>query len=194
MAGRYAGAWYPYQSPDNQNPGVIGDPKSSVVVGAAIEFSARHGMLSQFQFKTSDTAAKQSYYWGVMTESRIDTEQVIFDRQAEDAGSTIQRMDIDVAAQNLFIGRKRRPRDNAQASPVYLLKVVRGERLGEIDVRVSLERRVGSEGEEEVALEAVEGRVDGQPAAAGRNVLFEWRTLADERYYLDTGGLDKLEL
>ncbi|MCH5373917.1 MAG: virulence factor SrfB, partial [Planctomycetes bacterium] len=193
MAGRYAGAWYPYQSPDNLNPGVIGDPKSSVVVGAAIEFSARHGMLSQFQFKTSDAVAKQSYYWGVMTESRIDQEQIIFERQADDAANTIQRMDIDVAAQNLFIGRKRRTRDNAQASPVNLLKVIRGPRLGEIDLRVTLERRVGSEGEEEVVLEAVEGRVDGQPAVANRNVLFQWRTLADERYYLDTGGLDKLE-
>jgi hypothetical protein len=28
----------------------------------------------------------------------------------------------------------------------------------------------------------------------GDNVRFMWRTLADERYYLDTGGLDNIEL
>ena len=90
--------------------------------------------------------------------------------------------------------RKRRPRENAQASPVYLLKVLRGSRLGEIDVRVALERRINAEGEEEISAESAEGEVDGEPAVLNHNVLFEWRTLADERYYLDTGGLDRLEL
>ncbi|MCY2987397.1 MAG: virulence factor SrfB [Planctomycetota bacterium] len=192
---RYAGTWYPYQSPDSGNPGVIVDPKSTVVVGAAIEFSARHGMLSQFRFRMSDTAAKKSYYWGVMTESRIDVDSIVFDRHSEGLGtSSVERMEVDVAAQNLFIGRKRRERENAQASPVYLLKVVRGKRLGEINVRVNLERKLGPEGEEELVLESVTGEVDGEPAVQNRNVLFEWRTLADERYFLDTGGLDKLEL
>ncbi|MEI8190128.1 MAG: virulence factor SrfB, partial [candidate division NC10 bacterium] len=37
---RYVGTWYPYQSPDNFDPGVIADPKSTVVVGAAVEFLA----------------------------------------------------------------------------------------------------------------------------------------------------------
>ena len=193
MYGRYAGSWYPYQSPEN--PGVIVDPKSSVVVGAALEFSARHGMLSQFRFRMSDTAAKKSYYWGVMTESRIDHERVIFDRHTGDQGANlVQRVEVGVTAQNLFLGRKRRERGNAQASPVYLLRVHRGKRLGEIDVRVTLERRVGDDGEEQLSLENAEGAVDGEPAVMGRNVCCEWRTLADEKYYLDTGGLDKLEL
>ena len=195
MYGRYAGTWYPYQSSDNRNPGVIADPKSSVVVGAAIEFSARHGMLSQIRFKMSDTAAKKSYYWGVMTESRIDRERIVFDQQSEGrGGSSTQRIDVDVAAQSLFIGRKRRKRDNAQASPVYLLKVHRGGRLGEIEVKVSLERRLDEQGEEILSLESVEGTVDGETAILNQNVVFDWRTLADEQYYLDTGGLDKLEL
>ena len=58
----------------------------------------------------------------------------IFDRHAEGLGtSSVERMELDVAAQNLFIGRKRRDRENAQASPVYLLKVVRGKRLTVVD-------------------------------------------------------------
>jgi len=195
MYGRYAGAWYPYQNPDNRNPGVIVDPKSTVVVGAAIEFASRHGMLPQFKFRTTDTAAKMSYYWGVMTGSGIFKERVIFEPLSEGEGAkVVQRTEMRVSAQNLTIGRKRRPRDEAQASPVYLLRIERGEKLGEIDVLASLERKVGPDGEEELSLEAVEGEVDGQPAALNYNVFFEWRTLGDERYYLDTGSLDRLEL
>ena len=45
-----------------------------------------------------------------------------------------------------------------------------------------------------MAPEAVEGTVDGEPAVLNGNVLFEWRTLADTRFFLDTGGLDKIEM
>jgi hypothetical protein len=192
MYGRYAGTWYPYQNPDNNNPGVIVDPKSTVVVGAAIEFCARHGMLPLFRFEMRDTAAKESFYWGVMNESRIDAPKVLFER-LEDGKSVTERKEITVRAQNLTIGRKRRPRDNATASPVYLLRVLRGRRIGEIEMQVTFERRRDGGGEEEISVEAVEGTVDGEPAVLGTNVLFEWRTLADERFYLDTGGLDKIE-
>ncbi len=51
MHNHYAGNWYPYQDEKGHNPGVIVDPKSPVVVGAAIEFMARHGMLPQFKFE-----------------------------------------------------------------------------------------------------------------------------------------------
>ena len=195
MYGRYAGTWYPYQDSDSFNPGVIADPKSTVVVGAATEFSARHGMLPRFEFEMSDAAARKSYYWGVMTESRIDNERVIFDRHPdEEGGNVVERKEVYVAAQNLIVGRKRRSRENAQASPVYWIKVLRGNSLGEIKVKLALERRIGPDGREELAAEAAEGTVDGQPAVLGHNVFFEWRTLADERYYLDTGGLDRLEI
>jgi hypothetical protein len=193
MYGRYAGAWYPYQFP--KSPGIIADPKSTVAVGAAIEFSARHGMLSQIRFELADLAAQQSYYWGVMTESQIYKKKILFDHASDDPGkSSGQRIELDVAAQNLLIGRKRRSHDNAQASPVYLLKVLRGNRLGEIRLKASLERQRDEHGEEFLQLVQVEGDVDDQRAIQDKNVLFEWRTLADEQYYLDTGGLDKLEL
>jgi hypothetical protein len=194
MFGRYAGTWYPYQNPDNNNPGVIVDPKSTVVVGAAIEFCARHGMLPQFRFEMKDTAAKASFYWGVMKETRIDQESVVFEREETGKSAAAERKEITVTSQNLILGRKRRPRGDAQASPIYLLRVIRGARLGEINFKVVLERRRDAGGEEELSVEEVEGMVDGDPAVLGTNVLFEWRTLADERYYLDTGGLDRIEL
>ena len=45
MYNHYAGNWYPYQDGKGNKPGLIVDPKSAVVVGAAIEFMARNGML-----------------------------------------------------------------------------------------------------------------------------------------------------
>ena len=37
-------------------------------------------------------------------------------------------------------------------------------------------------------------RTWGATAILGENVHFTWRTLADERYFLDTGGLDNIEI
>lgn len=195
MYGRYAGAWYPFQNPDNVNPGVIVDPKSTVAVGAALEFCARHGKLPHFRFEMRDLAAKDSFYWGFMTESRIDHNRLLFER-ADPRGpmvpGTPERTDLPISAEHLIVGRKRRRRDDAQASPVYELVVRRGSRLGEIDLHVTFERRRDANDEEEIVVERVEGTVDGEPAVLGQNVRFTWRTLADERYYLDTGGLDKI--
>jgi hypothetical protein len=97
-----------------------------------------------------------------------------------------------MSARRLVIGRKRRHSGDAQASPVYLLKAGTNGRRGEIDVKVSLNRKIGPDGEEMLELAAAEGLVDDAPACLGQNVFFDWRTLADERYYLDTGGLDRI--
>jgi len=195
MYNRYVGTWYPYQNPDEMNPGVIVDPKSTVVVGAATEFSARYGMLGQFKFAMSDEAAKRSYYWGVMTESRIDTERILFrSLENEEVKPAKDEYVLNVSDRRLVIGRKRRGYENAQASPVYLIKIDLGGQMGEIDVNVTLERTIGDDGEEKLEITAVDGSAGDQPAELGKNVLFEWRTLTDERYYLDTGGLDKIEL
>ena len=67
MHRHYAGNWYPYQDETGHDPGVIVDPKSPVVVGAAIDFLARHGMLPQFKFEMKGKAKENTYYWGVIT-------------------------------------------------------------------------------------------------------------------------------
>ena len=142
----------------------------------------------------SDEAAKRSYFWGVMvmTESRIDNETILFRSVEESERPAVDERVLNVSDRQLVIGRKRRDYENAQASPVYLIKV-KGP-LGEIDVNVTLQRTVGDEGEEKLVVTTVEGTVAGEPAVLGENLMFEWRTLARERYYLDTGGLDKIEL
>jgi hypothetical protein len=57
-------------------------------------------------------------------------------------------------------------------------------------------RRVpaSDESEEHLEIDSVSGTVAGQPAVQDENVFFDWRTLADESYFLDTGGLDNIEI
>lgn len=191
MHGHYAGNWYPYQ--EERNPGVIVDPKSPVVVGAAIDLFARHGMLPQFHFKMKDKTQENSYYWGVMLDAitGIRGDRILF-APAEVDGQDYKQ--LETSSLRVLIGRKLSPSEGAQASPVYLLRMDPGERIGTIQVRVGIQRsRAGAGREETLQVVSVEGEVAGEPARLGQNVFFTWRTLADERYYLDTGALDNIE-
>jgi hypothetical protein len=70
-----------------------------------------------------------------------------------------------------------------------------GDRIGRTEVNIKIKRKHSTKDEEEtLAVESVTGVVAGEDASLGENVHFTWRTLADERYYLDTGGLDNIEL
>jgi len=195
MHHHYAGNWYPYQDEKGHNPGVIVDPKSPVVVGAAIEFMARQGMLPQFRFEMKGKANENSYYWGVMTDatSGIRNERILFQPVEDQAREEIT--EFTTGSQRVLIGRKMTFDEEAQATPVYLLKTEVGDRIGPTEVTVKIKRKhADKESEETLEIESVTGTVAGEDAILGENVVFSWRTLADERYYLDTGGLDNIEL
>lgn len=195
MHQHYAGNWYPYQDDKGRNPGVIVDPKSPVVVGAAIEFMAQHGMLPQFKFEMRGKAKENSYYWGVMTDatSGIRAERILFQPAEEQSRDDIT--EFSTGSQRVIIGRKMNADVHAQATPVYLLKMDVGDRIGRTEVSVKITRkRATDEHEECLEIVSVTGIVAGEAAILGENVHFTWRTLADERYYLDTGGLDNIEL
>jgi hypothetical protein len=195
MHQHYAGNWYPYQDESGYNPGVIVDPKSPVVVGAAIEFLARNGMLPQFKFSMKSKHRENSYYWGVMSDatSGIRNERILFQPAEEQAKEEIT--EFSTSSQRVIIGRKMSPSEDAQASPIYLLKMDTGDRIGRTEIAVKMKRRRATQDQEEsLDVLSVTGMVAGQDAVLGENVHFAWRTLADERYYLDTGGLDNIEL
>jgi hypothetical protein len=85
--------------------------------------------------------------------------------------------------------------EDAQATPIYILKMEVGDRIGRTEVQVKIKRiKATGESEEHLEVDSVMGIVAGQDAVLGENVFFSWRTLADERYYLDTGGLDNIEI
>ncbi|MHC4179048.1 MAG: virulence factor SrfB, partial [Planctomycetota bacterium] len=195
MFNHYAGNWYPYQDEKGHNPGVIVDPKSPVVVGAAIEFMARQGMLPQFKFEMKAKAFENTYYWGVMTDatSGIRNERILF-QPAEDQ-TREEITEFTTSSQRVLIGRKLNSGEDAEATPVYILKMEVGDRIGPTEVVVRIKRRRATKEEEEtLEVESVTGVVAGEDAFLGENVTFGWRTLADERYYLDTGGLDNIDL
>jgi hypothetical protein len=195
MHNHYAGNWYPYQDEKGHNPGVIIDPKSPVVVGAAIDFMAKHGMLPQFKFDMKVRTYENTYYWGVMTDatSGIRPERILFQPVEEQSREDIT--EFSTTSQRVLIGRKLSGDENAQATPVYLLKMDPGDRIGPTQIQVKMKRKHATKEQEEVLeLDSISGVVAGQDAVLGENVFFGWRTLADERYYLDTGGLDNIEL
>jgi len=195
MHNHYAGNWYPYQDEKGHNPGVIIDPKSPVVVGAAIEFMAHNGMLPQFKFEMKGKVFDNSYYWGVMTDatSGIRNERILFQPVEDQAREEIT--EFTTSSQRVLIGRKLAGGSDAQATPVYLLKMEVGDRIGPTEVVVKIKRKhADKEQEEMLEVNTVSGVVAGEDAILGENVYFTWRTLADERYYLDTGGLDNIEL
>lgn len=195
MHNHYAGNWYPYQDEKGMNPGVIIDPKSPVVVGAAIEFMAAHGMLPQFKFEMQGKTEENSYYWGVMSDSTsgIRKERILFSPAEESAREEIT--EFSTSSQRVVIGRKMSSAELAQASPVYVIKMDVGDRIGRTQVAIKIKRIKAAGGlEESLECESVTGVVAGQDAVLGENVFFSWRTMADERYYLDTGGLDNIEL
>lgn len=195
MYNHYAGNWYPYQDEKGHNPGVIVDPKSPVVVGAAIEFMARQGMLPQFKFEMKRKIHENTYYWGVMTDatSGIRQERILFQPAEDQAREEIT--EFTTSSQRVLIGRKLNSGEDAEATPVYILKMEVGDRIGPTEVAVKIKRRRATkEDEETLEVESVTGVVAGEDAILGENVTFGWRTLADERYYLDTGGLDNIEL
>ena len=194
MHNHYAGNWYPYQDEKGHNPGVIIDPKSPVVVGAAIEFMARHGMLPQFKFDMKGRTHENTYYWGVMTDatSGIRPERILFEPVTEQSREDIT--EFQTSSQRVLIGRKLSGDEGAQATPVYLLKIDPGDRIGPTQINVKIKRKHATKDQEEVLeVDQVSGVVAGEDAVLGENVFFSWRTLADERYYLDTGGLDNIE-
>ncbi|MDO4570630.1 MAG: virulence factor SrfB [Planctomycetia bacterium] len=200
MFHHYAGNWYPYQDEKGLSPGVIIDPKSPVVVGAAIGFMAQHGMLPQFKFEMQGKTDENTYYWGVMSDSTsgIRRERILFQPASEGAREEIT--EFSTSSQRVIIGRKMSEVETAQATPIYVIKMDVGDRIGRTQVSIKIKRRkagVNSENEsieEGLEVESVSGIVAGQDAVLGENVFFTWRTLADERYYLDTGGLDNIEL
>ncbi|HEY3969700.1 MAG TPA: virulence factor SrfB [Planctomycetaceae bacterium] len=206
----YAGNWYPYQDLSGRDPGVIVDPKSAVVVGAAVELLMSRGRLGNIQFSMKDLVDQDrqpdnEYYWGILTEGtcRIQDSRLLFrPPQPGEQPAAVERQSFRVVAERLLIGRRLSPSENAEASAVWALRVDRGDRDGKIDLTVTIERRrrVPGNSARPEALELVEvrGTVAGEPAdmqqGPGQNVFFYWRTLAAESYFLDTGALDSIEM
>ncbi len=194
MFNHYAGNWYPYQDSKGHSPGLIVDPKSAVVVGAAIKFLADNGMLPQFKFHMENKLQENTYFWGVMTESTgtIRDERILFRPAEEDVRDEVT--EFTTVAQRVVIGRKMQGDEDAPATPIYYLKMESGSRIGSTEVRVRIRRNRAAEEMGVTIEEHLEIDAEGMVGEEGVEVRRGWRTLLDERYFLDTGGLDNIEL
>jgi hypothetical protein len=153
-------------------------------------------MLSQFKFSMQGKDKENTYYWGVMTESTstIREERLLF-HPVQDQNTKDEWMEFSTIALRTLLGRKMTGEEYAQATPIYVLKMETRDRIGPTEVTVRIRRVPASEEtEEHLELDSVTGTVAGQPAVLDENVFFNWRTLADESYFLDTGGLDNIEI
>jgi hypothetical protein len=202
----YAGNWYPYQDDEGRNPGIIVDPKSAVVVGGAIDFLLVEGALGNIAFQltginSEDPTRGNDYYWGILTPgtSKIQNSKVLF-RPPEKGqkAAPVERKEFEVVSERVMIGRRLSPHEQAEATPVWCLRVDKKGQPGPIDVKVTIERRRATKDQPETfQLVAVKGTVAGKPACAEEgpegNVFFTWRTLTTDSFFLDTGALDNID-
>jgi hypothetical protein len=138
---------------------------------------------------------ENTYYWGVMTESTstIREERVLF-HPVEDVNTKDEWTEFTTIALRTVIGRKMSGDELSQATPIYVLKMETKDRIGPTEVTVRVRRvPADDENEEHLEVDSVMGTVAGEAAVLDENVFFNWRTLADESYFLDTGGLDNIE-
>ncbi|MBS0205937.1 MAG: virulence factor SrfB [Planctomycetes bacterium] len=195
MHNYYAGTWYPYPEDIEKgfDPGTIKDPKSAVAVGTAVQLLLRRGLLGGVRFEMRNEPVKNSYHWGVVWggSMKIAGDRILFAREDKQTQTTR----IPINTQRVVIARRASDNVEAEASPIYMVRVVAGPDVLNIDATLTVKRRLATRDEEE-RLEPVdvEGTVGEEPAVLGKNVLFSWRTLSDQSFYLDTGALDSIEL
>lgn len=198
MHKHYAGGWYPYQDPSE--PGVITDPKSAVVVGAALEMASKSMLLNQIKFveKPMPPGKMRRYYWGMLAPDQpvIHSRDIWF--RADEARKTVR---ITMDYKHVVVGRKLYPDEDAEAAPVYLLQAVppQGARLDapvKVDIEIERKPNPAAPTEEILLLKSVTGYVAGEehPAVLDENVFLKTRTLGRETFFLDTGALDDIRI
>ena len=195
MHNYYAGSWYPYPEESEKGcpPGTIKDPKSAVAVGTAVQLLLHRGLLGGVRFEMRNEPIKNSYHWGVVWggSMKIAGDRILFAREDKKKQTTR----IPISTQRVVIVRRASDNEEAEASPIYMVRVVAGPEVQKIDATLTIERKLATKDEEE-RLEPVEveGSIGDEPAVLGKNILFSWRTLSEQSLYLDTGALDSIEL
>ena len=182
------GEWYPYQTPGR--PGEIDDPKTAVVVGAAVAFlsESEYGLRDlQLKLDIHSFVKDASYFWGVASpgSQKIRKEDVIF-KPLRTETNMEERKNVRVIGPEVAIARRINSSEESSASPVYGIFARQEGEGGTSDVKVSLERTRGA-GEERIIMTDAVGRVGGKRAVPGENVFLKQKTIFEQLYYLDTG-------
>jgi hypothetical protein len=182
MGDYHTGDWYPL--PKKGAPGRIGDPKSVVVVGSAIEFLASSGQgLGNFRLTIErPDLSQRTYYWGVANyeRPRFDNEEALFQPDATlEAGD---EQTFLMVGRQLVIARRLASDPRMMASPIYCLTAKHDQVSSQLQVTL---RRTREGDDEHLELIKVEGMVNGRPARIHVDVTLELRTMYAGLYFLD---------
>ncbi len=194
MGSYRTGSWYPL--PDPKRPGVIGDPKSVVVVGCAIEHLCKtYGALGSLQVMVDDNKKQlYSYYWGEVskTKTTFRNSEALF--KPGDSGGIANEKVMEMIGREIIIARRLSSWDGSQPVPSYAVRYAKGcEPQGQLLVTLSCQG--GDETtSESLELAEVEGTVladDGSvvEAVVGEHVELVPRGMIEAQHFLDVGVL-----
>lgn len=197
MGGYRTGSWYPL--PDPKRPGMIGDPKSVVVVGCAIEHLCKvYGSLGSLQIAVDENKKQlYSYYWGEVskTKTTFRNREALF-KPRDSEGEENEKV-VELIGREIFIARRLSGWDGSQPVPTYAVRYAKGcEPNGQLLATLCCQRDAGgSEGSDEtLVLAKVQGTVvteDGSvvEAVAGEHIELVPRGMIEEQHFLDVGVL-----
>ena len=174
------GSWYPFKSPQN----TVGDPKSSVAVGAMLISLAGSRRLAdllipddQFSMKPTDNYLGKYKHPGRIIESEVYLKP------------NVESVEIEMMT-DMYIGTRQLDVDRWTATPLYKLHFVDALQ-GNLPYIVSLERDLEMSDDalgEAVRIEAVEDK-DG--ITRNQNVKIQLQTLGEnDEYWLDSGAFE----
>ena len=186
----HTGSWYPFRSAQN----TVGDPKSSVAVGAMLIALTGSQRVSGLYISSDRFSMKpvDNYVGRLANAVQVKDEDLYFYPEMTDNECEISMMT------DTFIGSRQLNVDRWTATPLYKLYFVETGK-GQLPFKVTLEKRpiANAANDERLVRDAVKEPIviarveDANGRSMRRQVAFSLQTLGiTEEYWLDTGAFN----
>ena len=184
----HTGSWYPFRGAQN----TVGDPKSSVAVGAMLIALTGSQRVSGLYIKSDSFSMKpvDKYIGRLENSSQVKADDLYFFPEMDGDECEISMMT------DTFIGSRQLNVDWWTATPLYKLYFIETGK-GTLPFKVTLQKRPITNGsqDDKLARDAVKepiviaNAVDAEGKPMKRHVAFSLQTLGfTEEYWLDTGA------
>jgi hypothetical protein len=182
MSKYYTGPWYPFKSSKN----TVGDPKSSVAVGAMIIALAGSRRLANFYMENNKFQMRPTdlYIGRYRNIGIIDENDVLFHPDQKEDVTANLKMTTDT-----FIGSRQVAIKRWTATPLYKLYFVNADE-GSLPYEVTVEK---SNAEDDALYERINilEALDGDGMDRTKNVKLKLHTLgSNDEYWLDSGAFE----
>ena len=186
----HTGSWYPFRSAQN----TVGDPKSSVAVGAMLIALTGSQRVSGLYISSDRFSMKpvDNYVGRLANAVQVKDEDLYFYPEMKDNECEISMMT------DTFIGSRQLNVDRWTATPLYKLYFVETGK-GQLPFKVTLEKRpiANAANDERLVRDAIKEPIviarveDANGRSMRRQVAFSLQTLGiTEEYWLDTGAFN----